>query len=417
MKNLKAVVSLPYVTPSGRLVAKPGHDPETALYLHLRPDQRIDVERSPSLDEVAQALKVLTGPFSLYRFTSPDDAAAALASIVMAVVRPVLDLCPGIAVDAAQQASGKTVFCRAIASIRTGQRVGVHALPNSGGIDDVEMGKVLLSSFMNADGALVFDNCKGHLSSGVLASYLTGGSVQGRVLGQSRVVDAEPTALVMLSGNQLSLDADLLRRFVHVRIDGGLQPTGRAFAFDPAEVALTQRMAIGQAVCTLLMGYFAAGAPLIKSGDCGGYRQWSGLVRQPVLWAASLGLTDAIGWGPLGDPAASMLADVSLHDPEIEALGDMLVSLHALSEGRPFAARECVAWVEAGDGAELDSPCRMLREAVYELRGIKGREALSVRSMGRVLLNRRDRWVRSLALRTRGMVGHSQTWQVVLTTS
>jgi hypothetical protein len=413
MKNLKAVSSLPYVTPQGRLITKPGHDSETSLYLHLRPDQRPHVNLAPSHDDLKAALRVITRPWSMYRFASPDDAAAALSALVLSVVRPVLDLSPGVAIDAAQQAAGKTVFCRALANVRTGARSCVHALPNTGGIDDTEMLKVLLASWINADSALIFDNCKGHLSSGVLASYLTGGKVSGRVLGQSRVVEAEPAALVMLSGNQMSLDADLLRRFVRVRIDGDTNPTQRAFTFDPAERALLERQEIAQAVCTLLMGYFKAGAPTLVEGDCGGYKQWVRLCRQPVLWAASLGLTDSIGWGALGDPAACLLADSSLHDPEIEALSDLLVSLNALSQGSVFTSKQVCEWVSMADGSEFDGPFALLSSSVREMRGAKWRDDLTVRSLGRVLMNRRDRSVGGLGLISRGLVGNAQTWQVV----
>jgi hypothetical protein len=400
MKHLRAVVTLPYVTPKGRLVVKPGYDPETQLYLHLPPDYTANIPARPTPDQVCDALRVMVAPWALYRWAGADDAAAMVSAVIAAVVRPCLSLCPAYLFDASSPGSGKTLAACALGAVATSRRPSVHAMPSDGSSSEDELRKKLLASAMAGDAFICFDNVVGHLKSAVLAGYLTSGRLSDRVLGQSRVVDVAACALVTLTGNNASLWADLLRRTVRPRIDAGADPTKRRFAFSPMEAALQQRLAIAEAVCTVLLGYHEAGAPRIASDDAGGFTDWSALCRQPVLWAVHQGLTDGLGWGSLGDPAGSLLADSSSLDPEQEALADVLRYLYALTDGGrlAFKSRDVVTWQGLGATDEPSGPYRALGEALSELLGSRAKEP-TARSLGRVLDNRRDRHCRGLVLR------------------
>lgn len=224
------------------------------------------------------------------------------------------------------------------------------------------------------------------------------------------MIDAQVRSLLTLTSNNLSMDSDLLRRTVQVRIDAGSNPTHRAFAFCPVTAALTQRMRIAEAVCTLQRAYFNAGAPDVVAGDAGGFSDWNRLCRQPVLWLAREGLAEGVlPWPALGDPAASMLADPANGDPEVEATGDLLAALWALSQGKDFTAAEALRWHIAGHGDD-DGVCGALRSAVIES---VGKQELSARSLGRVLMYRRDRIVSGLKLLASGGVGRTKHWRVV----
>jgi hypothetical protein len=163
------------------------------------------------------------------------------------------------------------------------------------------------------------------------------------------------------------------------------------------------------------MGYFAAGAPDIIKGDAGGFADWNRLCRQPVLWLAREGLADGLPW-TLGDAATAMLEDPSTSDPVLEATGDLLRLLWLISEGNDFTAAEALKWHEVGQSAkevrDEDSPFWQLRSAVLECVG-GSRSELSTRSMGRVLMNRRDRTVNGFKLLARSAKGPHRTWRVV----
>jgi hypothetical protein len=89
----------------------------------------------------------------------------------------------------------------------------------------------------------------------------------------------------------------------------------------------------------------------------------------------------------LGDPAASMLADTSTTDPEIEALAEMLRALDELSGGDAFTAAEAAKWFDIGEHSRT-SPAGLFRAAVRDLTGM--REA-GGRQLGNTFRNRRER--------------------------
>ena len=406
-RYLAGIVDLPYMSPDGRLVARPGYDPETRLLLYLPMDYQIDTPAQPTADDVRAALRVLAEPFSAYRFATANDAAGMVSGIFAAICRPVMDLCPAYLFDASQQGSGKTKAACALGAIIQGERVGVT--PYSGSSTDDELRKRMVSGAVGGTRFHCLDNITGHFKSSVLAAVLTSGRLSDRILGQSRMVEAHVRSFVTLSGNNASIDADLSRRTVQIRIDAGVNPTHRAFAFDPVSVALTQRRRIAAAVCVVLAAYFADGAPDIVAGDAGGFASFNRLCRQPILWLTREGYADALPWPVLGDPSASMLSDPSTGDPELEASGDLLAALWALSEGHDFSSADALAWHVYGQN-DSGSVEGALRSAVIEC---IGRGDVSVRTVGRVLMNRRDRVIGGLKLLARG-AGRVRSWRVVL---
>lgn len=172
-------------------------------------------------------------------------------------------------------------------------------------------------------------------------------------------------------------------------------------------------MKIAEAVCTLLMGYFSAGAPRIAQDDAGGFVDWVKLCRQPILWLSQEGLTDLLPWPVVGDPAASLMVRAEQLDPETQAHADMLRALRALSDGESFTAREMHGWWRAGEFSDPDSAQALLREAISEI--LPGRKDVSSTALGRTLANRRDRFVGDLCLRRRGeSSANSAVYMVVL---
>lgn len=410
MKRLTALQSLPLATPAGKILCRAGWDADTQTYLHLPFDYTPNIPEHPTTDQVQFALVQLMGPFRAYNWATHDDAAAAVCSVLTAVARPVLDLCPAVLFDASSQGSGKTKAATALGSLMTGRREGV--LPFSG-LDDDELRKQIISGVLTAQPFHCLDNVVGYFKSPTLAAVLTAGRLQGRVLGASRTVDASIRALFTLTSNNASLDADLLRRTMRVRIDSGVDPTRRRFDFCPVSEALRDRLKIAEAACVIWRACLNAGAPRIADDDAGGFESWSNLCRQPVLWLAREGLAEGLGW-QLGDPAASMLADASGSDPELEAHADLLRALNALApDGTVFSSQELLTWWKAGEHAD-EGPFASLREAVTECLNLRAGVLPTGRSIGRMLHFRRDRVVRNLQLLAKGdRSTNAQLWRVV----
>lgn len=414
LKHLRAVVDLPYVTPGGRVVVQGGYDADTCLYLHLPspPDEwQPRVSMKPNEDQVRAALATMVEPWKAYRFATAEDAAGMVSAVLAAVCRGVLTMCPAYWFDAPTQGSGKTRAALALGALVEGQRPAVTPFSGSGPGADDELRKRLVASAAEGRRFALLDNVIGHFKSASLAAVLTSGRLEDRLLGQSRTVRAEVMALMTLTGNNASLDADLSRRIVQVRIDAGARPTHRTFDFDPVTVALAQRRQIAEAACTILAAYFAAGAADTARGDAGGYADWNRLCRQPVLWITAQGYSDALPWQVMGDPAATLLSDPASSDPEVEATGDLLRALWLATNGGDFFASNLAEWFRTGaDSTDQDSPTFRIFEAVKDCCG--PRADPSTRTLGRVLMNRRDRVVGGLKLIGRD-TRDSKMWRVV----
>lgn len=396
-KDLKALALLPYARPDGTIVDRPGYDPRTGVYLHFDADDIPPVPAAPTAAEVIEALRAMWRPWSGYMFATDQDRGGMLSAICAAVCRPALDLCPGYFFDAPVQASGKTRCAGALGALIRNRRGGIT--PFVGGMGaEAEMAKKIVSMLRAAEGFVCIDNVVGRWSSPVLASLITDGAINERVLGSSTWYRGDARLFVTATGNNGEPDADLGRRFIRIRIDPRCErPQSRDFAFDPVERALSERMSIAWGVLVLIRAHRVAGAPVMGKGGAG-FEQWSGLVRQAVLWAGAQGYTVAAGIGPVGDPAGSIMEGASLTDADTEAWGQVLAGIAGALPGEKFQARDVLRLYSQGAS---DDDSILVREGLGELLGGRGGE-LTAKRIGHALKNRRDRIVGGLVLRARG---------------
>ncbi len=309
IKELKARVSLPYACHDGRIVQVPGYDALTGVFADFPHDAFEPVPVAPTQGDVLGALRTLWGPWSLFPFATDHDRAAMLSAILTAVCRCSLDIAPGYLADAPAQGAGKTKSMSALGALIRGSRAPVTPWVTGPG-SEAELAKKLVSLLVTGNDYVSFDNVTGVMCSSVLSALLTDGALSERLLGGNVWYSGEARMFVCASSNNASLDRDLSRRLVRVRIDPGIErPNSRSFPFDPIEVALTERMKIARAVLVVIRAYQCAGAPASGPGDAG-FSQWNRLVRQCVIFFGESGLAAESGIGALGDPAHSVLAPV-----------------------------------------------------------------------------------------------------------
>jgi putative DNA primase/helicase len=100
-------------------------------------------------------------------------------------------------------------------------------------------------------------------------------------------------ALMVATGNNLSIVGDLKRRVSLIRMDSGQErPEQRTFSRDHLEDVFKRRGELIRAALTLPLTYLAAGAPAIDGmHPLGGFEQWDRMVRRPLVW---LGLPDPL---------------------------------------------------------------------------------------------------------------------------
>lgn len=385
LKPLDAVVTGPTLRPDGSVLDQPGYDAATRLLFDPMGAEVPEVPMHPTEAQARAALDALMGPFNTFPYVDATARGAMLAALLTAAVRPVLPTAPAFAFDAPVQGSGKTLLAQCVGALMEGRAPDVW--PHTAGRDDEETRKRLFTMLRSGARALVWDNVTGTFDSASLAAFLTVEALVDRVLGRSESLRIPNRALLLLTGNNLSLAGDLPRRVIVCRIDPETdQPFARRFALDPLEHVLTNRMRLLAAACTLMRARIAH--PITPAeGRLASFEAWDDMVRQTVVWADTVLEPMA-----LGDPM-TLVAEAQAADPDAEALHALLDALRGRFGSAEFGAKQVLDAIRASMG-ETD-----LEVAVKD---IAGDNALrSVRSLGRVLKFREGRIVQGLRLTSR----------------
>lgn len=395
LKPLEAVITAPVITKAGRVINRAGYDMETGLYLDMQTDP-LPVPENVSAAHATQALSTLMEPFKGFSVATPLDNGVLLAAALTAIQRPVFKTAPAIGLDAPVQGTGKTYLAECLGMLATGENVPIYA--HTRGRDDEEVRKRLTAVLMSDARVLLWDNILGDFDSASMASLLTSGEYADRILGKSESAIVKGRALIMLTGNNLTLAGDMPRRVLKCRLDAQIaNPATRKFNSNPLEHIRANRPVLVQAGLTLIRAYLespeckAGGA--VKGESTASFEDWDYLVRQTVAWVAG-----GIGSLAYEDPANALKFAVAT-DPELEELNGLLEGVEALMGGEWFATRELINRINqppftSDNGVEL-------RELLGE---IAGRLDVTTKSLGRILSYRVDRIAdnRKLEKRQRG---------------
>lgn len=397
LKPLDGAISAPTLRPDGTVLMAPGYDPATRLLLETV-EAVVAVPLAPSADECRRALDTLWEPFGCFPFASPVDRGVMLAALLTACIRPTLETAPAVAFDAPERGSGKTLLAQCVAALATGEQPS--ALPPVASED--ELRKRIFAALCQGQRAVVLDNLIGMFDSGAMAAALTSDRFSDRVLGHTQTRTVPNRALFVLSGNNVAVVGDMARRVLRCRIDAQTEsPATRRFDFCPLARTLSERQALVAAGLTLIRGYLAAGAPRIGAGGMASFNQWERLVRQTVLWVA-----DRFAPGMFADPRDS-IADNDAADPERETLAAFLRGWFDLFGPAPTKVADLLGKV-ADLITDDETPGASVRAALVEWT----RGSLSARSVGRALMNRRDRIAGGLRLEEAGTDHSTKLWRV-----
>ena len=333
----------PTVTPAGRLVHAPGYDVASRLYL-VHPPLIGDLG-AVRPEAVAAASKYLFGLIDTFPFVSASDEAAALAMILTVLVRRVLPAAPIGCVSASTPGTGKSLLVNAIATLAVGRSAAVAAI----GKDQEELEKRVDAVLLKGDSLCSFDNVDRAVKSDVLCQVTTESFKSVRILGLSRMVDAPTNVAWFMTGNNLTLLGDLVRRTLVCNLDAGMErPELREFARNAIEHVRERRGQGIRAALTIIKGYLDAGCPPIQVdgkplSTFGSFEMWDKLVRRPLMWA---------GWP---DPLASA-EGMREQDHEFGGMVDFLRALLEASEGRAMTTAEILALMRERQGDYVDGP-------------------------------------------------------------
>lgn len=343
LKRLCGIVTQPAMRPDGSILDVPGFDDRTGLLFVSDRAVPPRIPQRPTTDDARRAVQVLWQPFNGFPFDSPVARGVALAAILTAVVRPALPTAPAFAFDAPAAGTGKTLLASCLAELR-GERAAVTSPPR----DDAEMSKFVVAALLEGAPVLVLDNWTAVIDGNTfpaLCAAITGAEIVGRILGRSQTARLPNRALIALTGNNLAIAADMVRRVLVARLDARQdRPEMRRFDFNPATYVREHRTRLTVAALTVLRAYQVnravdndvMGPPAVDA--LGSFEDWDSLVRQAVVW---IGQPIALGGLGLGfaDPVASAAAS-AVFDPSRSALAAMLQACRAKYQAASFTASD-----------------------------------------------------------------------------
>ena len=344
---LNGIASAPLLRDNGDIYSAKGYDSDSGMWIENLPDLTGRVPERPTKDEAAAALRLIRDTFKTFCFADAEtlgdaaggvavvdiskppgkDESAFLAALLTAVCRPSLHLAPGVLLRAAPMSgagAGKGLLARCICDIAFGREP--HAV--TGGATAEELEKRIAAELIEGGPALFLDNLNNTaFKSELLASAITERPARVRLLGRSQMVPLNASALVILTGNGLTVSEDLARRFVAVDFDPRTEaPEARPFTNDIRAEVTERRMKLLVAVLTIWRwGRFATD---IKPGrPLGSFELWGRWVRDPLL---ALGCQDP----------AERVSEAKERDGRRQVIADLFTIWWQKHGDLPMAARD-----------------------------------------------------------------------------
>ena len=289
---LEGIVCSPTLRPDGSILAQPGYDASTGLYLDFNGTTFPRLPPSPTFDAARSALGRLAEVFADFLFATREPSprtqnpywSAAIAALLTLVGRPAIaGNVPCFGVTAVASGSGKGLLVDVICRIGTGR-----CAPKMGQtLDDNEELKRLLALALEGASVCCIDNVAHPLGNQYLDMAVTAQAITGRILGQTQTAEAPWNAVLFATGNNLSYRGDMARRVVPIALDPKMEkPEERSGFTHPNLAAWVQehRPCLAIAALTILRAYFVAGCPSQGLTPYGSFEAWADLIRNAVVW-------------------------------------------------------------------------------------------------------------------------------------
>jgi hypothetical protein len=327
---LNGIASAPMLQDDGTIGSAEGYDISSGMWLENVPDMASLVPERPTEEQARSALLVLRETFKTFPFADaetiqdPNSAVAAvdiskppgkdesafLTGLLTAVCRPSLHLAPGLLLRGAPisgAGAGKGLLARCTCIIAFGREP--HAVTGGGTAEELE--KRIAAELIQASSALFLDNMNDRsLKSDILASAITERPARVRLLGRSQMVPLNASAMVILTGNGLTVSEDLARRFLAVDLDPGTEdPEARQFTTDiRIEVTENRDRLLAAALTIWRWGRIRADLPVGR--PLGSFEQWGRWVRDPLLALGCQDAADRIGEAKERDGRRQVITDL-----------------------------------------------------------------------------------------------------------
>jgi putative DNA primase/helicase len=287
-RAVNGVICSPTLRRDGSVLATPGLDPASGLFVvgPLPAMRRVDAK--PTRADALEALGILKDLLVEFPFVTGACKSAALSGMISPVVRGALTCVPMHAATAPSPGTGKSYLHDVSSGIAMGDAMPIMAA----GKDEEELEKRLGSHILKGISLLSIDNVSGPMGGEALCQAIERPTLSIRILAKSQMPEKRNNWGLYASGNNLRLRDDITRRVLLSRLDrGDERPELWRFKGNPFEAVLRDRGRYLWACLTIVLAYKAAGQPerLPWFGDPFG--EWSDLVRSALVW---LGMDDPV---------------------------------------------------------------------------------------------------------------------------
>ena len=377
MPPLIAVITTQTICRDGRILDKAGYDKETGIYLYSR-GKLPEVPKTPTVKQVLEAADNLMKPFAEFGYVEQLDYSVKLAAMLSVVVRADVPTRPVIAYDAPVMGSGKTLLAKCDAALADAGEASIWPWTSGG---EEETRKRLAAGLLKGSSVIVWDNILGAFNSASFAAAITANDYEDRILGKSQSFKVANKTQFILTGNNIDLYGDMPRRVLRCRIDPNTdKPFSRSFRQNPYDFVMANRQQMAVWAITIIRGWMTTGKKARATGNLASFEDWDNLVRQPVAWLARLQPDK------YEDPMKRIAEEVE-SDPETELLNSLLTALQ-----NEFGVD---GWFTAAEvGRVINTPSgksSAIYESLRDIRGARQINELTGRTIGRILVHRKDR--------------------------
>jgi len=273
--DLAGVVTVPYLSPAGRLVTCPGYDQETQLWLHWEgPAADPNAVNDGQMWSVVQRL--WDSPF-----LTPSDKLHALGLYLLPLLRPAIQECtPMHLLHAERHDRGKSYTLEILGAIARGRTPTMHSLSEN----KVEAEYQLYGYLSTSPWALCFDNLT---SDGILGSpefhrMLTAkGSVDVRLPRRGTPTTVTPRCLWVATQNRPDVHEEMCRRTIPVGLG---EPPEEWFTPDLHLWIVKNRWLVVSCLLRLIAAWLDAGRPT-PPRTLSSFEEWSDVVGGVVCQA------------------------------------------------------------------------------------------------------------------------------------
>jgi putative DNA primase/helicase len=404
-KVLVSTIETPTLREDGTVLATTGYDAATGLFLDPGNAVFPPILDEPTREDGLAGLAKIKNVFHEFPFVQLESEqgtdrcasrSVAIAALFTALVRRSLPTAPMFVMDAPAPGSGKTLAAKVIFYIAIDRDAAVAVYTG----DEQETRKSITATLSAGDPITLFDNVDLPLGGAALCAALTSTVWKDRILGVSRNVQVPVLTTFIATGNNVPIEADIVRRVVRCQIDPRCEnPEERQFEQpDLLGYVREHRGELVAAALTVMRAYVVAGRPDQKMPVLGSFEEWSSMVRAPLVWLGE------------ADPVATQKA-VMIEDPQREIVLSVLRPWFRVYGKAPVTTPEVVRQItgEDKDYVQVTADMKELREA---LEGVIDRGKLTPRTVGKWFRKHKDRVFAGASFRNVGGGKNAVLWRV-----